>query len=180
LTHLDIASRLGIALQNHDLNAANRLKNAVSQALGYPAVPNFDAAKQIVADEIAKAVIGGQMGEGDRERLQHTLDNASSPQQIAGVIDVLKQLMAGQLEGFRRQFTTTTGQTEGDFNKELSPEAQRELEGRGAAPGPGGAAPPREQMPSFKSSAEVVQAYKAGKITRDQAAQILRQNGWAQ
>lgn len=32
----------------------------------------------------------------------------------------------------------------------------------------------------FRSAQDVVSAFKAGKITRDQAAQILRSNGWAQ
>ena len=164
-------------MQNGDTPALNRLRNSVSQALGHAAVPNFNAAKQIVADEIAKAVIGGQMGERDREGLQAQLDAASSPQQLAGVIHVFRSLMAGQLGGFRRQYVVSTGDTAENFDRLLSPEARRELEGEGAAP-PSGSAPPSAGHPAAPHvwplpSAKAVAALKAKPALKTQFDQVF-------
>lgn len=176
LSHLDIASRLVAALGNGSNQTLNRLRNTLKTEFGSAAVPNFDTAKLIVSDEIAKAVIGGQMGEEDRRTLQARLDSASSPQQLAGVISTFKALMAGQLRGFRQQYEQSTGGTATDFDKLLSPEARRELEGEGAAP-PGGtpaaasnpAAPHVWPLPSAKAIA----ALKAKPGTAAQFDQVF-------
>lgn len=57
--------------------------------------------------------------------------------------------------------------------------APGDLGGQGPVPGQGGQSAGGTQG-QFRSAPDVVSAFKAGKITRDQAAQILRSNGWAQ
>jgi hypothetical protein len=141
-SHLDLASQLAEALQNGKSQTLNRLRNTLRTEFGSAAVPNFETAKQIVADEVAKAVIGGQMGEGDRQNLQRQLDAASSPEQLAGAIQTFRSLMAGQLEGFKRQYMTSTGGTEQDFDRMLSPEARREMAPRGQTGGQAASAQP--------------------------------------
>lgn len=140
IDHLGVADQLAEALQNNDTRALNQLKNVVQRQLGYEAPINFETAKLIVGDEVAKAVIGGVGAATDRIELQRNLDAANSPEQLRGVSQTLKRLMAGQLGGLERQFKTGTGQTQEKFEEKLSPNAQRELgqymqQGQGTAPG---------------------------------------------
>jgi hypothetical protein len=129
IDHLSVADQLADALQNGDTRALNRLKNAVQSQLGYEAPLDFETAKLIVGDEIAKAVIGGVGSARDRSGLQDQLNAANSPEQLKGVSTTYKRLMAGQLGGLERQYETGTGQGAGKFQERLSPGAQRELGG---------------------------------------------------
>jgi len=123
LAHLDTLSNLADALNNGDTKAINAVGNTVQTQLGVPAPTNFEAAKQIVADEIIKAIVGAGGGVGDRENAQKQISAASSPEQLHGVIDTYKTLMKGQLGGIEQQYQNATGKT--DFAKRmLSPEAQ--------------------------------------------------------
>lgn len=98
----------------------------MSTQLGGAAPTNFNAAKQIVADEVVKAIIGGGGGVGDRDKAQSIITSASSPGQLAGAIKTVKTLMAGQLHGLRLQYKNSVGLD--DFETHLSPGAARELE----------------------------------------------------
>ena len=122
LTHLDTLGQLADALQNKDTQVINRVGNFFSTQTGQPAPTNFNAAKQIVGDEIVKAIVGSGGGVGDREKAQQAISAASSPAQLKGVIDTYKTLMAGQLHGFQQQYEQSTGRK--DFQRFLSPEAQ--------------------------------------------------------
>lgn len=123
LSHLDTLGTLADALHNKDSQAINKIGNFVGTQLGAPAVTNFVAAKKIVADEIVKAIVGSGGGVTDREEAAKTIAAANSPAQLKGVIDTYKTLMNGQLHGLRQQYETTTKRK--DFNKFLSPEAQK-------------------------------------------------------
>ena len=125
-SHLDTLSRLADALQNGDTKVINKVANAYKEQTGSPAPVNFDAAKQIVGDEITKAIIGAGGGVGDREKAQAAIAAANSPAQLKGVIETYKELMAGQLGGLKRQYEQGTMRK--DFNRFLSPEAQAQLE----------------------------------------------------
>ncbi len=127
LSHLDTLGQLTDALQNGNIPLINKLGNAVSQQTGSPAVTNFSAAKQIVANEIVKAIVGSGGGVEDRAKAQATIAAANSPAQLKGVIDTYKQLMGGQLGGLKQQYET--GARRDDFDRMLSPEAQRYLKG---------------------------------------------------
>ena len=127
VSHLNTLSGLVDALNNGDMQAFNKLGNAVAQQTGQPAPTNFDAAKAIVGDEIIKAIVGGGGALADRENAQNQISRANSPAQLRGVINTYKELMAGQLRGLKKQYTDTTGQN--DFDQRLSPEARAELDG---------------------------------------------------
>lgn len=124
LYHLDSLGNLVDALKNGDAKAINKLGNAVSTQLGTSTAPtNFDAAKQIVGDEIVKAIVGAGGGVADREKAQKSLDNANSPKLLKGVIDTYKELMVGQLRGLEGQYKAGGGRK--DFRKNfLSDEAR--------------------------------------------------------
>lgn len=123
LAHLDTLGQLTDALQNGNIPLVNKIGNVVSAQTGQPAVTNFTAAKAIVGNEIVKAIVGAGGGVEDRAKAQATLAAANSPQQLKGVIDTYKTLMGGQLGGLKQQYETATRRD--DFNRFLSPEAQR-------------------------------------------------------
>ena len=126
ISHLNTLDGLVDALGNNDMQAFNKFGNAVAAQTGNPAPTNFDAAKAIVGDEIIKAIVGGGGALADRENAQNQIDRANSPQQLRGVINTYKKLMAGQLGGLKKQYTDTTHR--GNFDSRLSPEARAELE----------------------------------------------------
>lgn len=122
LSHLDTLGSLSDALQNGNVPLLNKAANAWKVQTGNAAPTSFNAAKQIVGDEIVKAIVGSGGGVHDRETAAATVNAASSPAQLKQVINTYKQLMVGQLEGLQKQYETTTFRK--DFNKYLSPQAQ--------------------------------------------------------
>jgi hypothetical protein len=130
LAHLDTLGQLTDALQNGNLPLVNKLGNVISQQTGAPAVTNFTAAKAIVGNEIVKAIVGAGGGVEDRAKAQATLAAANSPAQLKGVIDTYKTLMGGQLSGLKQQYETGTRRD--DFDRMLSPEAQKYIKGASA------------------------------------------------
>lgn len=126
IDHLATLGELADALHNGDIKAINKLSNTVSSQTGHVAPDNFDAAKQIVGDEIVKGIVGAGGGTADREKAAASIDSAKSPEQLKGVITTYKKLMAGQLEGLKTQYETTGRK---DFNeKYLTSSARAELE----------------------------------------------------
>lgn len=127
VAHLNTLKDLGTALNNGDITLINAAKQKFAEAFGVPAPTNFDAARAIVADEVAKGVIGGQTAQADREALAASLKRERSPQAINGAIGTFQNLLAGQLHGLRQQYQSSTGRQ--DFNDKLFPETISVLEG---------------------------------------------------
>jgi hypothetical protein len=123
ISHLSTLDQLADALNNKDTQIINRVGNMVATQTGNAAPTNFEAAKKIVADEIVKAIVGSGGGVQDREDAAKTIQAASSPAQLKGVINTYKELMKGQLHGLRGQYESTTGKKDFD-DKFLSPEAR--------------------------------------------------------
>lgn len=119
VAHLETLKELGDALNNGDVRIVNAAKQKFAEEFGVPAPTNFDAAKSIVADEVAKGVIGGQTAQQDRETLAASLRRTGSPQAISGAINTFQNLLGGQLHGLRQQYKTSTGRD--DFNDKLFP-----------------------------------------------------------
>lgn len=131
--HLNLLSDAAKDLNNKDIRTVNRFYNAIGKEFGQPNVTNFEAAKSIVSDEVVKAVIGSGAGSlTDREDLQAKFSSASTPAQLAGVIQTAKGLMAGQLKGLKQQYESGTGRK--DFDSKIAPETQSELGGGGVKP----------------------------------------------
>lgn len=124
--HLDQLGQLSNALGNGNIQLANQLGQSIAQQTGSPAPTNFNAAKDLVGDEIVKAIVGAGGGVADRQKAQDTISRASSPQQLAGVIQTYKGLMAGQLGGLKQQYEKSTGL--GDFEDYLAPETKAQLQ----------------------------------------------------
>lgn len=165
--HLEAISELGKALNNNDARALNSVSNYFDRELGYPNVTNFEAAKQVVSGEIVKAITGTSGALRDREEAQRIFNSASSPAQLEGAIKSIRTLIQGRLDVARNLYETGTGRK--NFDSFLSPAAKTEFSGGGQAP----AAAPAQ---SYKDPEDVKAAYKSGKITREQAVDILKKD----
>lgn len=124
LEHLDTLQHLSEAMKNNDIQAVNQLSNWWKTQTGSEAPTDFNAAKQLVADEVVKAIVGTGGGVHDREEAAKTISGKSSPEQLMGVINTYKDLFAGQLVGLEHQYEASTGKK--DFRTRLLTEKGRE------------------------------------------------------
>jgi hypothetical protein len=103
--HLSFLSeKLIPALKNGDINVINEYKNRLQQEVGAPAPTNFDAAKQIIGQEIVKAVVANGGGVTERQEAARFISNARSEAQLQGIVRVYERLMLGQIEGLKQQY----------------------------------------------------------------------------
>jgi hypothetical protein len=149
LDHLATLQDLADALHNGDLPAVNMIANAVATQTGSTAPTNFDTAKKIVADEVTKAIVGGQMAQADREETVANIQNSKTPAQLRGAIDTFMRLMGGQLNSLGRQYEAATGLD--DFQGMLSPEALPYMHLAPTAPAAGAAKTP-SKIPVIRTS----------------------------
>ena len=134
VSHLKLLRDLSTALKNGDVNLWNSTRLAFQSEFGSAAPTNFDGVRQIVGDEVVKAVIGSGSGAlGDRQEIAANLNKSRSPAQLEGLIDNYLRLMVGQLHGLSRQYERTTGLK--DFDSILSDDTKAEFSRVGATPG---------------------------------------------
>lgn len=126
VAHLGTLANLGDALQNGNLPLINKLSNAVSVWTGKAPVTNFEAAKEIVGDEVVKAVVGGVNSQADREAIKHLILAQQTPAQLKGVIQTFTTLLGGQLDGQRQRYQAGTGLNNFD-QKYLAPATREAL-----------------------------------------------------
>lgn len=165
-----LGSDLIPALNNGDVRSVNAIKNWAKTEFGYEGPVDFNFAKGIVSQEVNKSIVNVGAGtETERKNLADSLSAANSPEQLAGVIQTAKRLMAGQLRGLEEQYINVTvpPNQQGDpkaterarevFRHKLAPETQRELSslpgGGMEAPIPAAAKP--QASPPSGSAAEV-------------------------
>ena len=101
--HLDQLGTLVDAMQNGDNQTLNKIGNTVATWNGATPVTNFNAAKDVVAKEVMKAIVGGGGGVSEREELAKSMSAANSPQQLKGVITQYRNLMAAQHDALLAQ-----------------------------------------------------------------------------
>lgn len=103
LDHLDQLGKLSDALDNGNIQLVNKIGNAVAQQTGNPAPTNFDTAKAIVSKEVAKALVGGQTGQAERQEMEHLISSANSPKQLKGAMQTVTALMRAQHDALMTQ-----------------------------------------------------------------------------
>jgi hypothetical protein len=133
IQHLNTLDQLTTALGTGDVKALNRVSNAYQEQFGGTAPSNFNAAKQIVGQEITKAIVSGGGGVSERQEAEAQLSTAKTPEQLRGVIETYKHLMAGQLTGLRKQYESGTGFK--DFDEKLLPDTIKQMKSINSAPG---------------------------------------------
>jgi len=124
LEHLDTLQELGNSLKNRDTQAINRVANFWKTQTGEPGPTSFEGAKQLVADEVVKAIVGSGGGVHDREEAARTINAASSPAQLVGIIDTYKHLFGGQIKGLEQQYKAQSKRD--DFRERFLTEKGRE------------------------------------------------------
>lgn len=146
VNHLDTLKQYIDALRNGDLLLANQLGNRISLETGKSAPTNFNMAKEIAGDEIARSIVGsGALA--DRESMKASLMSRESPDQLFGAIEVAQNFLAGRLSELRRQYARGDSERERQFDDEmLSPTARMHI-GEGRVPTPAAAAPPPPSAP---------------------------------
>lgn len=123
--HLQTLQAAAQALQNGNTPLFNRIRQEVAQRTGAAAPTNFAAVRQIVLNEVIKGVVGGATAQADREEALSLVNAAQSPQQLAGALHQIKELLGGQLRGLNSQYKQSTGRD--DFAGFLLPNTQRAL-----------------------------------------------------
>lgn len=131
--HLDTLQTAANALKNGDIRAFNGWKQSWAAATGGTAPTNFDGVKALVGDEIVKAIVGGAGALADREEVKKDLNRASSPKQLAELVENYKKLSLGQLNGLRKQYEVATKRK--DFGDMLLPGTLKALGGHEAGEG---------------------------------------------
>lgn len=126
INHLGTMEKLADDLANNDTRVFNAAANAIGKQLGTAAPTNFDAARQLVASEVIKAVVANGGGVTERQEAAEQFARANSPAQLKGVINTYKELLGGQLASLGQQYETGTGRK--DFDKKLSPDTRKILE----------------------------------------------------
>jgi len=114
--HLKVLNSTIDALQNGNIKLLNQLGNTIATQMGAPAPTDFNAVKGIVADELAKAVIGGAGALGDRKTIADTINAATDPDALRSIIKRYQQLMEGQRTGLAEQYKSGGGNNAGVLN----------------------------------------------------------------
>jgi hypothetical protein len=136
LNHLETLDKLAGDLANSDIRVVNAAGNAFAKATGSSAPTSFDAAKQLVASEVIKAVTQNGGGVTERQEAAKNITSANSPEQLKGITQTYRDLLGGQLTTLAQQYETGTGRK--DFEKKLSPTTRDLLNKSKPAPAVGG------------------------------------------
>ena len=134
--HLDNLGEAAKALDNGSFRPGNAAYNAVSKMFGSNAPTDFDSLKSAVAGEMANAMKGNAT-DIEIRTIGHTLDRASSPKQLAGVVNDFLHLNAQKLNTYQERYSQ---QIPGDTTySPVLPSAAKVFEKHGI--GTGAAAP---------------------------------------
>lgn len=101
--HLDQLGALADAMYKSDIPGVNWLVNKYQTATGNPSVTNFNAMKNAVGQEVVKAIVANGGGVHEREEAAKAFNDASSPDQIKGVIAHYRELMQAQADNLLAQ-----------------------------------------------------------------------------
>jgi hypothetical protein len=126
MEHFNTLEKAADALQSGDVRAINTVAQFIQTQTGKPAPGNFNAVKEILADEIVAAVVPGVGALADRQAVKKTIMAASGPEQLKGIVANYKELIGGQLNGLETQYKAGTGRS--DFkSRYLTPAAVQGL-----------------------------------------------------
>ena len=94
---------LADALNNGNMQVVNKVGNWYKAQTGNPAPTNFDAIKNIVGQEVVKAIVAGGGGVGEREEAAKTFSAKMSPVQLKEVMQHYRMVMGAQADNLMAQ-----------------------------------------------------------------------------
>jgi hypothetical protein len=101
--HLDQMLPLVDALGNGNMQLVNKIGNSVSKQFGGTALTNLDAVKNVIGQEVVKAIVAGGGTGGERDAATDAFAGASSPQQLKEVIQHYRAIMGVQANNLLAQ-----------------------------------------------------------------------------
>lgn len=126
--HMKTYRDLVDGLNNGNTQMLNGALNAIRRQFGDAAATNPEAAKTVLATEIAKAVRGaGALNEQEEKDYQKILSTSQSPAQFQGTLDTLTNLMMGRVHALEDR-AKAMGVPDARVNEYLSPRARDALE----------------------------------------------------
>jgi len=147
--HLATGKRLAEALNSGDMPTINKLGQSLGIQMGDNKATNFNTLKQFLSGEVAKVATGGHITEGEIHAAAERLNSASSPAQLLGALDVMKEVAGGKLIALDQDYKRLSGKglVEG---KRLTPATVKAFESVGAHGGeaPTSAKPPTKVNPA--------------------------------
>jgi len=176
--HLALFKEYADALaSNADTTVINSILDRMATMTGAPEIINFALAGTITGDEVVRLLTTTGGTHEDRAGLQALLSPYGSPPQIYGAIQTASRFVASRYQPLEQQYVSgdpTHAQERRDFfnNWMVTPAAHKlfqETRPGGAQGGAGGGG----GTTTYKTRDDVGAAYKAGKISYDQAKQIL-------
>lgn len=101
--HLDQMNELVDALGNGNTQAINKISNWYQTQTGNAAPTNFGAIKNVVGQEVVKAIVAGGGGVGEREEAAKAFSTANSPAQLKEAIQHYRMIMGAQADNLLAQ-----------------------------------------------------------------------------
>ena len=160
--HLQLMDNLFKALQNGDVQMANKLGNLWTKQFGSPAPTNVQAASEVLGPELMK-ILSNNNGAGtvdERQGFANTVGNlANAPEQTAGAISTLRGMLGRQAADLALQYHGATQRN--DFtSRYLQPDVATYLDlapqsAQQTAPGTAPGAAPTPSAPATAPSAPV-------------------------
>lgn len=144
----------------------NKIELAVMEGTGSTAVINFYEANVALIDAYAQVIGRGnsQLTDAARSQATNLLNTNWSKGQYNTAVDAINREIAAALQAPKEMLGTLR---EGFGVRGELPKLSLDSGATAAAA-------------DYKTSGDVVSAYKAGTLSRDDAAKILREHGWAQ
>lgn len=130
IQHLGLLKDAFNAMQTNNVQLLNVVKQKWQVATGSPLPTNYDAISGVAADELTKFIVGGGRTGGaltDRQDMKGTIARKMAQGQGAGVFDMYIGLMAGQLNGQRKQYEADDLEQIKPFDDFLLPETASAL-----------------------------------------------------
>ena len=106
-----------------DIPALRRISSVLAKEFGWKGPIAFEAVRDIVADEVVKAIVINGGGVTDRQEIRNRISIAQSPPQLQEVMGRYKELLGGQAIALKQQYKSGGGRK--DFDKEFLTPATR-------------------------------------------------------
>ncbi len=157
LHHAQVFSQIADALNNGNVQLANKLGNQFGAQFGSDQATNYKIAGQIFSAEVGKYLAGGQSTAEERKELSELIPSFSSPSQIKGGLATLSALVQGQRQSWL---------------------AQRDAALKGNVAFGGSQTPSAPTTPQVMSLADAKATAAASGKTLDQVIKDAKSRGW--